>query len=124
MNLKLLVAIAAVAAMPVCAQAQKPAAAKATKADAEKVVSIIRTDKAKSQTYCDMVKLGDQVEQAEQKKDSKKVDELSNKIDELSDKMGAEYIALMDGIQEIDPNSKEGQDIATTLGELDALCGN
>ena len=35
-----------------CAQAQQPDAAK-LKADAKKVVSSIRGDKAKSQTYCD-----------------------------------------------------------------------
>jgi hypothetical protein len=50
MNLKLVVAILVIAAVPVFAQAQKPSAAKVTKADAETVVKIISGDKAKTQT--------------------------------------------------------------------------
>ena len=45
MNLKLIVAILVIAAVPVCAQAQKPSAAKMTKADAQKVVKIISGDR-------------------------------------------------------------------------------
>jgi hypothetical protein len=75
------------------------------------------------QTYCDMNKLGEQIDQAEQKKDSKKVDELSKKMDDMSQKLGPEYIALADGMQDIDPNSKQGKDIGTTLEALDKLCG-
>ncbi|MGH6727694.1 MAG: hypothetical protein ACREB8_14300 [Pseudolabrys sp.] len=122
MNLKPIVVFAAVAAMPVCALAQNDAAAKASRADAENVVKIVSADKAKTQTYCEMVKLGDQIDEADQKKDSKTIDELSNKIDALSDKMGPEYIALMDGLQDMDANSKEGRDIAQTLSALDGLC--
>jgi hypothetical protein len=48
MNLKLIVAISVIAAMPVGAQAQKPRAAKVTKTDAENVVKIISGDKAKT----------------------------------------------------------------------------
>ena len=40
MNLKLIVAILVIAAVPVCAQAQAPSAAKVTKADAQKVVNL------------------------------------------------------------------------------------
>ena len=123
MNLKSIVAILLVAAGPAYAQAQKPDDAKVTKADAENLVKLISTDKAKTQIYCDLLKLGEQVEQADQKKDTKKVDELSNKMDELTDKLGPEYIALMDGLQDMDPNSKEGQDIGDALAALDNLCG-
>jgi peptidoglycan hydrolase CwlO-like protein len=122
MNLKLIVAILAIAAVPVCALAQKPGAAKVTKADAQKVVKLISADKAKTQTYCDIAKLGDQIEQADQKKDNKKIDELSKKMDEMSQKLGPEYVALMDGLQDMDPNSKEGEDIGLTLEALDKLC--
>jgi len=78
----LLIAIA-IAAVPVCAQAQKPSPAKVTKADAQKVVKIISGDKAKTQTYCDMTKLGEQIEQANEKKDQKMVNELSPKLEAL-----------------------------------------
>ena len=49
MNLKLIVAILVIAAVPVFAQAQPPSTAKVTKADAQKVIKIISGDKAKAQ---------------------------------------------------------------------------
>jgi hypothetical protein len=122
MNLKLIVAILVIAAVPMSAQAQKPSAANVTKADAQKVVKMISGDKAKTQTYCDMAKLGEQIEQANEKKDTKKADELSQKMDELGTKLGSEYVALMDGLQEIDPESQDGQEIGSTLEALDKLC--
>ena len=54
MNLKLIVAILAIAVVSVCAQAQQPSGAK-LKADAQNVVKIISGDKAKIQTYCQMM---------------------------------------------------------------------
>ena len=96
MNLKLIVAILVIAAVPaVCAQAQAPSAAKVTKADAQKVLNIISGDKAKTQTYCDIIKLGDEAEKA----DEKNADELFQKMDELAKKLGPEYVALMDGFR-------------------------
>jgi hypothetical protein len=95
MNLKLIVAILVIAAVPMSAQAQKPSAANVTKADAQKVVKMISGDKAKTQTYCDIAKLGEEIEQANEKKDTKKADELSQKMDEL-DKTGSR-ICRVDG---------------------------
>ena len=122
MNLKLIVAILVIAAMPVCAQAQKPGAAKVTtKVDAQKVLKIISGDKAKRQIYCDMTQLGEQI--ANEKKDNKAVDELSQKLVALEEKLGPEYAALMDGLQDINPESKVGQEIESVLIGLDRLCG-
>ncbi len=121
MKSKLFVAIVAIAALTVGAQAQ-PKPKKATKADAQKVVALISADKAKTQIYCDLAKLGEQLDQADQKKDSKKVEELGTKMDEMTQKLGPEYAALMDGVQGIDPDSKEGKDIAEVLDGLDAHC--
>jgi len=121
-KLKFVVAVIAVAAVPLSAQAQKPGAMKVTKADAQKVVKIISADKAKTQTYCDMAKLGEQIEQADQKKDTKKVEALSKQMDDMSAKLGPEYAALMDGMQNLDQNSQVGKDIGDTLEGLDKLC--
>jgi ABC-type transporter MlaC component len=118
MNLKLIVAILAITAVLVCAQAQPPSAAKVTKADAQKVLKIISDDTAKTQIYCDIIRLGDESEKA----DEKKADELFQKMDELSKKLGPEYVALMDGLQDINPNSQVGQEIGSVLGALDKLC--
>jgi hypothetical protein len=120
MNRKLIVAILVIAAVPVCAQAQKPSAV--TKADAQKVLNIISGDKAKTQTYCDMTKLGEQIEQANEKKDNKMVNELSQKLVALGEKLGSEYVDLMDGLEDINPNSQVGQEIESVLLGLDRLC--
>ena len=37
-------------------------------------------------------------------------------------KIISEYVALMDGLQDIDPNSQVGQEIGSVLGALDKLC--
>jgi len=116
------IAVAAViAAVPFVAQAQK--AAKPTKAQADKVVAMIKADKAKVQIYCDMNKIGEQLDQADQKKDQKKVDELSKQLDDMSQKLGPDYVALVNGMQDLDQNSKVGQDIGASLETLDKMCG-
>jgi ATP-dependent 26S proteasome regulatory subunit len=75
MNLKLIVAILLIVVLPLCAQAQKPSAAKVTKADVQKVVKIISGDKARTQTYCDIGKLNEQIEETNEKKDIKKTED-------------------------------------------------
>ena len=123
MNLRLMVTILVIAAAPICAQAQRPTPAKVAKSDAQKVLKIISSDKAKTRIYCDMAKLGDQMEQANEKGDSKKFDKLFQRIYELGKKLGPEYAALIDGLQDIDPQSEVGQEISSTLDALDNLCG-
>jgi hypothetical protein len=122
MNLKLIVAILLIVALPLCAQAQKPSAAKVSKADVQKVVKIISGDKAKTQTYCDIGKLNEQIEEADEKKDIKKTEELSQQIDALVKKLGPEYASLMDRVQEVDPESEDGKQIGLMLEPLDKLC--
>ena len=123
MNLRLIVTILVIAAAPVCAQAQTPTPATVTKADAQKVLRIISSDKAKTRIYCQMAKLGDQMEQANETGDSKKFDALFQKMYELGKQLGREYAALVDGLQDIDPQSEVGREISSTLDALDHLCG-
>ena len=123
MNPKLLiVAVFVTAAVPVYAQAQRPSTAKVTTADVQKVVTLISGDKAKTQTYCDIGKLNEQIEEADEKKDVKKTEELSQQIDSLGKKLGPEYAALMDGLQEVDPESEDGKKIGLMFEPLDKLC--
>ena len=116
MNLKLVVAILVIAAVPVCAQAQEPSTV--TKADAQKVLKIISGNKAKTQIYCDITKLVEQITEG----DEKETDGLYQKIDELAKKLGPEYAALMDGLQDIDPESEVGQEISSMFTALEGLC--
>ena len=124
MDLKLIVAILVITAMPVCTQAQNPSASQSIRADAQKVVKIISSDKAKSQIYCAIGKLGEQIEEADQKKDGKTADELSQKMKELEKTLGPEYVALMDGLEDIDPKSDVAQQIESLLDDIYGnLCG-
>jgi len=124
-RLSALVIVTAVA-VPLAALAQQPAAApkvpKPTKAAAQKVVQIVGADKAKVKSYCDIAALGEQLDAATQKKDEKKMDELSQKVDDLAQKVGPEYVALMNGLDDVDPDSKDGKEIGAVLEGLDKLC--
>lgn len=113
-------------AIPLPALAQQPAAApkapKPTKAAAQNVVQIVGADKAKVKSYCDIAALGEALDAAAQKKDEKKMDELSQTVDDLAQKVGPEYVALMNGLDDVDPDSKEGKEIGAVLEGLDKLC--
>src|SRR5262249_14455809 len=71
-NVKVFVAILLIAAAPAYAQAQSRSPPKVTKGDAQKVVTIIRSDKAKIQTNCEINKVSDQMNQAYKKNDQKR----------------------------------------------------
>src|SRR4029078_5997412 len=119
MKLRSNLAILVIVASATFAHAQELSVAK-MKEDAQKVVKIISSDKSKTHTYCDLVKLSNQIEQAEP--NSKKAEELNQQLDELSAKLGPEYIALMGELQDMDRDSEDGKQIASTLEALDNLC--
>jgi hypothetical protein len=125
MNLKLVVAISLFATLPTLAQAQKdgPAAAvpKPTVAEAQKVVQTIGGDKSKLQAYCDLGKLNDQMAQTNEK-DTKTLDALGAKADALAEKIGPDYVTLMDGLDEVDPDSAEGKQFAAVFEPLAKQC--
>jgi hypothetical protein len=122
MNVKLVVAILLLPVVPVCAQAQSPSAPKVNKGDAQKVVTIISGDKAKTQIFCDMKKLTEQIEEASAKKDGKTVNELSQKIETMEKTLGPEYLALLNGLQDIVENDLLGAEFTHALASLDGLC--
>jgi Skp family chaperone for outer membrane proteins len=125
MNLKLITAVAAFAAIPALALAQgagAPKAAKPTKADAQKVVQTIKGDKAKLDAYCAISKLGDQAAEAEQKKDQKKMDDLQKQADALGQKIGPDYVKFTASMETLDPDSKDGKEIIAILEGLDKMC--
>jgi predicted transcriptional regulator len=118
MNRLLIVGILIISTMPLAAQGQQPDPAQ-LKADAQKVVSIISSDKAKSQIYCQIADLGDQLDQ---EKNEKKAEALFQKMNELGKQLGPEYVAFVEAAKDLDPNSKEGRDIISMFDELDASC--
>jgi hypothetical protein len=107
-------------APPLFAQAQRDPAK--LKADAQKVVNIISADKAKTQTYCQIANLGEQMDQAVKEKDKKKFEELAQRIKDGEKKLGPEYLALIDAVRDIDQNSKDAEEIVSIFDKLDESC--
>jgi hypothetical protein len=119
MNRLLIVGILIISTARLFAQAQQPNAAEL----AQKVVFIISGDKAKTQTYCQILDLSDELDQADQQKDREKAEELSQKINELQKKLGPEYLVLLRATEHVDTNSKDGQEIVSNFVKLDNFCG-
>jgi len=122
MNITLMVAVLIISTAPVYAQDQSNAAK--LKADAENLVNIITGDKLKMQTYCEILDLDDQIDDANLNQDTKKATELSEQADELRKKLGPEFSALANNLKDIDPNSQDGREIGSIINRLDQTCGD
>jgi hypothetical protein len=101
--------------------AQQPDVAK-LKADARKVVGTIGGDRARERIYCQTLDLSEQLDQADQEKNSKKAMDLSRQIDLLQKKLGLDFVALVQALEKIDPNSPDGQELASIIDSLDEHC--
>ena len=119
MHLKLIVAVLVTSTMLAYAQAQDPNPVVTT---AQRVVEIISSDPAKIETYCAIGKIGVQIEDANEAKDKKTADTLTQKMRGLEKQLGPEYLSLMYGLQEIDPKSDDGVEIEALLRPLDRSC--
>jgi hypothetical protein len=123
MNRLLIIGILLVSTVASYAQGTQPDIAK-LKADAQKVVSIIKGDKAKAQTYCQILNFGDELDEVDEQKDRKQAEDLSQKIDELEKTLGPEYLALAYKLKDMDPTSREGKEIGSIFESLDQSCEN
>ena len=119
MHPRLIVAVVVTIAMALYAQAQEP---NPVVTAARKVVEIVSSDPAKIETYCAVGKLGVQIEDANEAKDKKTADVLTQKMRELEKQLGPEYLSLMYGLQEIDPESDDGVEIEAMLRPLNRSC--
>src|SRR6516162_11108964 len=123
MKLKLVAAISALA-IPALAHAQQsgPQPTKPTKADAQNVVQIITSNKVKTQAYCDLGKLFDQIQVAKEKNDSNTIQALGKQLLPLVDKLGPEYVKVIEGLEQVDLTSSDGKELLSILSELDKSC--
>ena len=121
LNGLLIVGILVISTTPLYAQREQQNAAK-LKADARNLVGIIGSDKTKTQTYCQIYDLSEQLLQAVQEKDRKKAKALAEKIAELNKKMGPEFAALIDIEKHVDLDSRDGQEIASIVASLGESC--
>jgi hypothetical protein len=127
MNFRLIVAIPLIAAIHAVAYAQQDGqetdAPKPTLADVQKLVQSIAADKVKLKAYCDMGKIQEQMEEAEQEKgNAKKLDALSVKAENLSKQLGPDYDRVMGGLDGVDPNSAEGKRYTALFEPLFKQC--
>jgi hypothetical protein len=113
------VAILAILLVPMCAQAKQSSVVK-LKSDAQNVAKIISGDEFKIQAYCEIVELGDQINDEQ---DATKAGELRQKAVKLEEALGPEFIALVSSLKGVNPNSQDGQEISSILDPLDQLCG-
>jgi hypothetical protein len=120
MKAPLIVAVLLICAAPAYAQRQQRNVAK-LKADAQKVVSIISGDKAKTQTYCEARDIAKQIIQGQQK-DHEKAEKLADQLTEQENNLGSEYLALMESLRSANLTSKDGQEIESMFDALDESC--
>jgi hypothetical protein len=90
---------------------------KSTLAQVQKVIQIISGNKTKLQQYCEIAKLDPQIADAHQR--SNRLEVLVKRADDLGQKIGPEYVMMMEGLAQIDDNSREGRQIADALDSLD-----
>ena len=100
----------------------QPNIPKPTKTDVQNVVQIVTTDKVKTQAYCDLTKLYNQIEAAEQKEDSDTIQTLTKQADGLVANLGPEYLKVIEGLDQVDLTSSEGKEFMSIFSGLDKLC--
>ncbi len=123
LNGLLIVAILLISTAPLYAQRQQQNIDK-LKADARNVVGIIGGDEARTQIYCQIANLGEQMNQAVQEKDKKKFEELGQKLPELEKNLGSEYRGLLESLRNVDLTSKDGREIVSMFDTLDDSCSH
>ena len=121
LNGLLIVAVLAISTAPLFAQGAQPDAAK-LKADARNVVGNIGGDKAKTQAYCQIAIVGEQMNQALQAKDKEKLEELTQKLPELEKNLGPEYLGLLESLRKVNLRPQDGQQIVAMFDQLDDSC--
>ena len=112
------VAILAISAALMYAQAKQPSAG-TLKAEARNFVKMISGDKRKSQTYCKIAKLNDQIDEKEDPIEARKLTQKRNKLEE---KLGRKYVAFVAGLMHINKDSRDYGEIASILERLDKMC--
>ena len=76
----------------------------------------------KTQAYCDLAKVFDQIQVAKEKHDSDTAQALGKQLLPLVDKLGPEYVKVINGMDQVDLTSSEGEELLSILSELDKRC--
>jgi hypothetical protein len=119
-NWLLIIPILLISTAPLYAQRQQQGVAK-LKVDARNAVGIIGGDKAKTRTYCQIVDLSGQLDQAIDKKNKKKATALVQEIVQLQKRL-PEFVALSNILEHVDLKSSDGREIALVIQNLVQSC--
>jgi len=125
MFLKALMGVSIFAGTTVAAVAQdeptKPTP-KPTLADVQHLAEVINNDKSKLLAYCELGKLHDETQLAVEENDTNAIASFTAKIDTFEQTLGPEYDRVLDGLDQIDLSSDEGQQIANVFKTLQEKC--
>jgi hypothetical protein len=125
MLLKTLVGVAIFAGTTVAAVGQEEPTnrtQKPTLADVQHLAEMISGDKSKLSAYCELGKLHDETRQAVQYNDTNAIAAVAAKTDDFERQLGPEYDEVLNGLDQIDFSSDEGQQIAAALYTLQQKC--
>ena len=125
MLLKGLIGVAIFAGTTVVAVGQeKPTnqTPKPTLADVQHLAETISSDKSNLRAYCELGKLHDETRQAVEYNDTNAITAIIAKTEEFKQQLGPEYEKVLDGLDQIDFSSDEGQRIAATFYTLQQKC--
>jgi Spy/CpxP family protein refolding chaperone len=120
LNELLIVAILLISTASLYAQRQQQDVAK-LKADARNAVGIIGGDQAKTKTYCQIVDLSRQINQAGGQKDRKKARALAHEMDQLQKQL-PEFDVLSNTVERADLTSSDGREITLIIQSLSQSC--
>ena len=95
---------------------------KPTLEEAQKLVQAISSDGAKLKAYCELDKLQDETDKAEEANDKATIDALVAKADGLEDTLGPQFMKISDGLEGIEPNSPERRKFADVFASLAEKC--
>ena len=125
LHLKVLVGVSIFAGTTIVAIAQEDPldeTPKPTLADVQHLAEAISSDKFKLRAYCEMGALHDELQQAVQENNASAIAALIAKSDAFEQQLGPEYDKVLDGLDQIDLSSDEGQQIAEVFGSLQKKC--
>ena len=125
MLLKTLIGVAIFAGTTVAAVGQEEPTnqtPKPTLADVQHLAEMISSDKSKLRAYCELGKLHDETRQAVEYNDTNVIAAVTAKTNAFEEQLGLEYDKVLNGVDQIDFSSEEGQRIATILYTLQQKC--
>jgi hypothetical protein len=86
------------------------------------LAGMITSDNSKLRAYCELGGIHDQMQQALEDQDVNAIDALIAKADALEQQLGPEYDEVIEGLEQIDFNTPEGQEIAGEFKGLQEKC--